>query len=168
MTPRWTGKTASSPEEFSSGRQLLEEYSRFIQRLIPQIAETVRADFAKEFAIFPRQYLPPSGELLLGWEGDHAQGCVALRCLDESRCELERLYVRPQARRGGLGQALTQACIESARRAGRRQLILISSPPYADAVRLYRRMGFHDIRVEDDPSVARYGTSHAVVLGMDL
>ena len=164
MTPRVI--RAASPQDFEVGRRLLDEYRRFVQQLIPQIAETVQMDFDREFAIFPRQYQKSSGELLLG--GDPPNGCVALRYVDDRRCELERLYVRPSAREHGLGEALTRACIEAARDSGRTQLILVTSPPYEAAIRLYRRLGFRDIRVEDDPAVARYGTSHAIVLGMDL
>ena len=164
MTPRVIRATRS--EDFEAGWRLLDEYRRFVQHLIPQIAKTVQMDFDREFAMFPQQYQMPLGELLLG--GDPPNGCVALRYVDDRRCELERLYVRPSARERGLGEALTRACIDAAKKSGRAQLILVTSPPYEAALRLYRRLGFRDIRVEDDPTVARYGTSHAIVLGMDL
>jgi putative acetyltransferase len=68
-------------------------------------------------------------------------------------CSLERLYVHPEARRLGLGQALTQRVIDEARARGRRAMELWSDKRFVDAHRLYQRMGAEVIggRICHDP-----------------
>jgi putative acetyltransferase len=65
-------------------------------------------DFDREVEELPGSYAPPRGTLLLA----RGAGCVA-RPLDETTCELKRLYVRPEARGTGLGRLLSQAVAEA-------------------------------------------------------
>jgi ribosomal protein S18 acetylase RimI-like enzyme len=55
---------------------------------------------------------------------------------------LRMLAVAPSARRRGVGEALTVACVERARAAGRRHLLLHSTDRMTAAHRLYQRLGF--------------------------
>lgn len=70
-----------------------------------------------------------------------------------SDCSLERLYVHPRGRRQGLGAALTQLVIDTARTAGRTTLELWSDKRFEDAHRLYRRFGAETVgeRICHDP-----------------
>lgn len=61
---------------------------------------------------------------------------------------IRMLAVAAGAQGRGVGEALTQACIERARAAGRRQIVLHSTDRMATAHRLYVRLGF-----ERDPSI---------------
>ena len=56
--------------------------------------------------------------------------------------ELLKLYVAPAARRQGLGRRLTRLVEETVRGAGGRSVLLWSDTRFADAHRLYRRMGY--------------------------
>ncbi|HRO58956.1 MAG TPA: GNAT family N-acetyltransferase, partial [Burkholderiaceae bacterium] len=62
--------------------------------------------FADELAALPGDYAPPAGRLLCADIAGRVVGCVALRALDEKRCEMKRLYVLPEFRRERAGQAL--------------------------------------------------------------
>lgn len=73
-----------------------------------------------------------------------AAGCIALHRLDDARCELKRLYVRPQYRKDGLGSLLTEQLLADAVSAGYRTMLLDTFPFLESAVRLYRRHGFTD------------------------
>jgi GNAT superfamily N-acetyltransferase len=61
--------------------------------------------------------------------------------------ELRLLAVAPEARGMGVGQALVEECVRRARRMGAAELGLHTSRSMADAMRMYRRMGF--IRAPD-------------------
>lgn len=68
-------------------------------------------------------------------------------------CSLERLYVHPDGRRGGVGHALTQHVVGQARQQGRHVMELWSDKRFVDAHRLYGRFGAQVIgeRICDDP-----------------
>ena len=55
---------------------------------------------------------------------------------------IRMLAVAADAQGRGVGEALTQACIDRARAAGRTQLVLHSTDRMTTAHRLYRRLGF--------------------------
>jgi ribosomal protein S18 acetylase RimI-like enzyme len=57
---------------------------------------------------------------------------------------MKRLYVRPGSRGAGVGEALTIAAIDWARRARYERMLLDSLPSMGNAQRLYQRLGFKD------------------------
>ena len=61
---------------------------------------------------------------------------------DQDAAGIRMLAVAVDARRRGVGEALTLACIERARAAGRRQVILHSTDNMTAAHQLYLRLGF--------------------------
>lgn len=97
--------------------------------------------FDQELAGLPGRYAPPQGEILLAGDA----GVVALRALDPFTAEMKRLYVRPARQGEGLGRALAQAAIDTARRRGYSRLRLDTLPAMHTAIALYRRLGFVDI-----------------------
>jgi ribosomal protein S18 acetylase RimI-like enzyme len=74
-------------------------------------------------------YVPDADNPLAEFDVDGAAG-------------VRMLAVAPAARRRGVGEALTVACIVRARAAGRTQVILHSTPVMTDAHRIYTRLGF--------------------------
>ncbi len=69
-------------------------------------------------------------------------GTVAVRLKDARTCELKRLYVDPQVRGLGIGQALYVHAEAFARSAGYDRIWLDSSRRFTQARRLYERNGF--------------------------
>jgi GNAT superfamily N-acetyltransferase len=90
-------------------------------------------------------------------DGAVVVGCAGLLLgpgsLPGTDCSLERLYVLPGARRGGVGAALCAAVVEEARRRGRRRLEIWTDKRFEAAHRLYLRLGAElaGERVADDP-----------------
>jgi putative acetyltransferase len=105
-------------------------------------------NFDKELASLPGDYAPPDGRLLLAEHEEQLAGCVALHKLEDGICEMKRLYVRPQFRRLKVGRALAESIIAEARSIGigyRRMRLDTVAPLMANAVSLYRQLGFQEI-----------------------
>ena len=98
-------------------------------------------DFDRELNELPGDYAAPKGALLLA----RGAGCVGLRPIDETTCEMKRLYVRPSARGTGLGRRLAEAAITEARTLGYTRMRLDTVPGMDSAQSLYERLGFEDI-----------------------
>ncbi|QEH37572.1 putative N-acetyltransferase YsnE [Aquisphaera giovannonii] len=116
-----------------------------------------------ELAGLPGRYAGPSGCLLLASDGRLPAGCGAFRDLGDGTCEMKRLYVAPSHRGTGLGRRLALALIAAADHAGYRRMVLDSIPEMADAVSLYRRLGFRDATPYWD-----HPAGHAIFMAMDL
>ena len=106
--------------------------------------------FTGELDELPGDYAPPYGRLLLATCDQQLAGCVALhplKSIDGQRiCEMKRLYVRPQNRGKRLGRILAERIIADARAIGYTHMRLDTiSSSMADAVALYRRLGFREI-----------------------
>ena len=134
-----TIRSAFSTEDFAIVRQLFREYQAELG------IDLCFQGFAAEVEGLPGDYAPPSGRLLLALRDDVAVGCVALRAVDGTRCEMKRLYLRPGARGSGVGRALVERLLSEARAEGYGEVVLDTLPSMAEAQRMYERFGFRDI-----------------------
>lgn len=132
----------AGPNELAAIRELLVEYSRWLED--PQWLGTDLGfgDFGGELEALPGPYAGPRGCLLLAEVDGVAAGCVALRPLGEDTCEMKRLYVRPTYRGRGLGYRLVRELLDAARRIGYRLMRLDTLPVMEEAQSLYRSLGF--------------------------
>lgn len=126
-------------QDLTSARQLLIEYADSLD------FDLDFQGFDEELANLPGDYVPPKGCLLLAEHKGQLAGCVALRQLEESICEMKRLYVRPEFRGLGIGKALAQFVIEQARTIGYTYMRLDTAPSMQAARALYLSLGFRQI-----------------------
>jgi len=89
-------------------------------------------------------------ELLVVWDSGRIVGSVAL-VLDgdfgnvtasDDESAFRMLVVDPSAQGRGVGELLVRTCLERARAAGKRRMVLSTDPRMTAAQRLYRRLGF--------------------------
>lgn len=102
-------------------------------------------DFDQELRSLPGKYAPPEGRLLLAEVDGLGAGCVALRKIGCGVCEMKRLFVRPEFRGRGLGEALVREVIGQARGIGYCRMRLDTVASMREAAGLYQKLGFLEI-----------------------
>jgi GNAT superfamily N-acetyltransferase len=134
---------ATEADEIELARRLVLEYASELG------IDLSYQGFDRELAELPGEYAPPSGRLLVAFDGDTAAGCVALRARARARargaCEMKRLYVRDAYRGTGLGRRLAEAIVGEARAIGYERMLLDTLPSMERAAALYLALGFHEI-----------------------
>jgi ribosomal protein S18 acetylase RimI-like enzyme len=133
----FTVSPARSAIELTSAAALLRAFAKMLPvDLEPQ-------GFSQELQSLPGLYAPPAGELLLAKRGDHVLGCVALKPLEPPHiAEVKRLFVRPQARKDGVGKALVTEILRIAKERGYGEVKLDTLPEMTPAIALYKSVGF--------------------------
>jgi DNA-binding MarR family transcriptional regulator/GNAT superfamily N-acetyltransferase len=109
------------------------------------------------------------GAILFALLDAEVVGTAALVRHPDDMLELCKMAVAPHVRRRGIGTALVQAIITHARDRGAPALYLQTSPRLADAVRLYRRLGFRALKRNPlpRPEYARCSITMALDLQAD-
>jgi len=130
---------ANSPEQIEAARRLMLEYEKWLG------IDLCFQGLAEELAQLPGKYAPPRGRLLLAAESGEWAGCVALRPLEESICEMKRLYVGPAFRGRRIGRMLAEAVVRAAQEIGYARMRLDTLETMTPATTLYRSLGFQEI-----------------------
>lgn len=131
---------ANTAGQIAEARRLMLQYYE-----TPGVAECV-VGFKDEVARLPGRYARElGGALLLAMQDNSACGCGAFRKLDETTCEMKRLFVDPSIRAKGAGRMLASALIDQARGHGYQRMRLDTLPSMLSAIRLYESLGFRRI-----------------------
>jgi carbonic anhydrase len=122
-------------------------------------------NFDQEMASLPGAYTATEGRLFFAEIEGRPAGCVGVRPLPESEgvCEMKRLYVDPEERGHGVGNALALAAIKAAKEIGYRKLIIDTLPSMRMAVKLYRELGFTEA-----PAYYKTPVEGTMFLALDL
>lgn len=76
------------------------------------------------------------------FDGKNIIGTVALKRLDEEKCELKSLYLFQKYHNRGLGHRLLKIAISKAQENGYREIYLDTLSTSKKAISLYKKMGF--------------------------
>lgn len=119
-------------------KELLVAYTRQLDR------DLSFQNLADELEDLAAKYTPPQGELRIALEGSEVLGMVAYHKHSETRCEMKRLYIKPEARGLHLGDRLVREILACARAAGYREMVLDTLLPMKAAIHLYEKYGFQE------------------------
>ncbi len=130
---------------------LFGEYTDMLIAGDPAIREYLSIqNYEKELEHPEKKYGLPDGRLYLAYWDEEVAGCVGLRRLNETQCELKRLYVRPAFRGKRLGKQMVERILQDAKEIGYAEILLDTLPFLQSAIRLYREMGFAEIPCYND------------------
>lgn len=94
--------------------------------------------------------LEPGGAILMALYNGQPAGTVGLRKSGEGEFEFTKMAVDPAFRRKGIAEAISYASLEKAKKLGAHTVILYSNKKNAAAVKLYEKIGFSHLPVEND------------------
>ena len=140
---------ARTPEDIADVRRLFRAYADWLE------VDLCFQGFERELAELPGCYAPPAGRLLIARVGGEVVGCVGLRPLEASVCEMKRLWVEPGFAGYGVGRALAEAIVAAARQIGYRRMRLDTIPARMPAAQhIYAALGFREIPAYYDNPLA--------------
>ncbi len=123
-------------------KELFIEYSHI------QGAESCFKSFDKELNDLAGFY--QGGGLFVGYENGNPVACIALRKINEEKCEAKRLFIRPEHRGNGYARLMIHAMLDKARELGFREVSFTTKPSVMQVgYGLYQRMGFEEVAEED-------------------
>ena len=130
---------AQFPEHLEVVRAIFREYAASLD------IDLGFQDFESELANLPGKFAAPQGRILLAWNEGQVIGCMAMRPLNDTTCEMKRLYLRPSGRGRQLGRQLAMQLCRLAQEAGYRAIRLDTLSSMLAARQLYTSLGFKPI-----------------------
>lgn len=126
-----------------------KEYILQVKELILEYTHQLNRDLSfqhidEELNDLSAKYTAPQGELLIAIENNVVFGMVAYHKHSDIRCEMKRLYVKPNARGLHLGDILVKDIIECAKASGYKEMVLDTLTHMKAAIHLYKKYGFEE------------------------
>ncbi len=131
-------KIADGKDYIPQIKQLLLEYLRRLDR------DLSFQNIDAELDDLSAKYTPPNGELFAIIDDNSVLGMAAYHKHSDIRCEMKRLYVTPAVRGLHLGDALVNAVIKAAEKAGYKEMVLDTLSEMKSAIHLYKKYGFEE------------------------
>ena len=127
-------------------KELFSEYVKLLCYLENDFQDYLDLqDYNNELDNLNEKYGLPNGRLYIAYIDNQAAGCIALRQLSDSECEMKRLYVKPEYRGKQIGKSLVEIIINDAKEIGYKSMFLDTIPALKTAIDLYENMGFYQI-----------------------
>ena len=127
------------------GKDYLSEVKTLITEYSNQLGRDLSFQNIDEELKNPKhKYTTPQGEILVVVDHDKVLGMVAYHRHSDVRCEMKRLYVRPDARGMHLGNTLVAEILAHAKNTGYKEMVLDTIEPLKAAISLYKKHGFEE------------------------
>ena len=132
-------------------KELFTEYTDFLVKGDKEFRKYLEIQkYDHEIENLEEKYGLPQGRLYIAYCENKVAGYIALRPLDNTQCEMKRLYVRPEFRGNGIAKFLVEKVISDAKKIGYSSMLLDTLPFLQTAIRMYRKMGFYEIECYND------------------
>ncbi|HQQ96994.1 MAG TPA: GNAT family N-acetyltransferase [Cyclobacteriaceae bacterium] len=134
--------TIFSPQtesDWNEARRLVREYTLSLG------IDLSFQDIETELSNLKEKFEGNGGCFFLARTDQEIIGCAGFWRIDESTCEMKRLYVVPSARGQQLGEKLVQMVLNRARDMQYHTILLDTIDTMKSAIELYHRMGFTEI-----------------------
>lgn len=132
-------KEAETKEGYNLATTLFKEY-------VSQLGIDLSfQNFNNELENLAIEYGKPDGTIFIAYYDDEPVGCFGVRKLEDSICELKRMYVRDTARGLGVGKQLLKKSIEVGKQLGYSKMRLDTLATMHKAINLYKQAGFYEI-----------------------
>jgi len=129
------------------------EHQRYFEKFNRQwIEELFEMEPVDEWVVTnpDKAILEPGGAILMALCNGIIAGTVGLRKFDEQTFEFTKMAVDPDFRRLGIAEAISYASFKKAKQLGATKVILYSNKKNAGAIKLYEKLGFRHLPVEND------------------
>ena len=132
-------------------KELFTEYTEFLVKGDKEFSKYLEIQkYNHEVEDLEEKYGLPKGRLYVAYFENKVAGCIALRPLNDTQCEMKRLYVRPEFRGKGIAKILTEKIISDAKEIGYSSMLLDTLPFLQIAIKMYMKMGFYEIECYND------------------
>ncbi len=137
------------PQDTQIVESLFSAYLEFLAERAPEHREAIDSKYPSDripdlVAGFLRENTRPTGDILIARLGGAPVGCAMMRQIEPGIVEVQRVFVAPAARGHGVGRALTLRLMEQARADGQQVMRLDTGAKLAEAIGLYRSLGFRE------------------------
>ena len=137
----------SGPENFEAFGTLIRQYVEWCRARYQEDAWFVDQALGHqaldaELAQLSVKYSPPHGWAFLAHGDGDICGCGGYRRMSDEICEMKRVFVPERFRGKGVGRALCNEIVRSARREGYRTMRLDTANRLVEAIAMYEAIGF--------------------------
>ena len=120
---------------------LFTEYTTMLTNSDPAFKKYLDIqNYDDELDNLSNKYGLPDGRLYLAYYNHDLAGCIALKKIDNVKCEMKRLYVRPAYRKLHIGSALVHQIISDAKSIGYKYMFLDTLPFLQEAINMYKKV----------------------------
>ena len=131
--------------EIRDGKEYIPQVRELIAEYTERLGRNLSFQHLDEELQNPAfKYTPPQGEIFVAVENGNVIGMVAYHRHNEERCEMKRLYLKPETRGMHIGDALVQKITAAAKEAGYKEMVLGTIKPLTAAIHLYKKHGFSE------------------------
>ena len=153
--------------------QIRELFWEYLQWANPRVNEEFNVNFDIAAMIQDdmqhlNKFMPPKGQLLLGYSENQLAGIACLKELTLEIGEIKRMYVRSEHRGKGLARGLISRLLEEAKQIGYKLIRLDSAGFMKEAHQLYRTTGFKEIEAYEGSEIPKGFQSHWIFMEMKL